>query len=145
MWRLTTMQKRKWEAAKVFGLIVLLPLLTILFVSQVFGQSLPIGQTVRVEATLCDSKEDAESITIAHRDEGYFAATVQYMMLRQTLNIDGEPTCYHARYPLSVVRRVSEFKNLIFPDGTKSVYVLEVKIGEATFFAITPYDAGQGA
>ena len=148
MWRnpiSSNMQKRKLDALKVFLLVIGLPL-GLVWACHALSQTLPSSHTVMVQVVLCDTQEQAESIPIAHRDEGYVAGTIQYLMLKQTLNGDGEPACSFGQWPMKVNKRLSVFAGLKFPpsETEKTMYILEVTIGETTYYAISQMDIDQG-
>lgn len=140
------MARRKWEAFEVFCILVLLPLGLVLLARVALSQTLPSSHTITAQVVLCDTQEQAESIPTAHRDEGYFAATVQYMMLKQTINGSGEPTCSFGQWPMKVNKRVSMFTGLKFPpqDIEKTVYVLEVQVAGVTYYVLSQMDIDSG-
>ena len=150
MWRnptFSTMQKRKLEAAKVFGLVVLLPILTILFVSQVFGQELlKKGELYKAAAVMCDRAEQAISIVEAHVKNGHDAAEVVYRTLYETPNEEGDPTCaFGTQWPITPVRQLREWYGLKFPDNkTHDVFLIEVNVFGGMYYILSfmPMDRG---
>ena len=141
------MQRRKRDALKVLTLVVFLPLLTILFISQVFGQELlKKGELYKAAAVMCDTAAQATSIVKAHIRDGHDAANVVYRALYEKLNEDGEPTCaFSTQWPVVPVQQLDAWFGLAFPDNkTHDVFLIEVEVFGGTYYVLSfnPMDRG---
>lgn len=106
----------------------------------------PTNVPITLRATICDTKEQIDSVLSAYQKGGFPAALEVMTTLQKQRNQLGEPVCESGEWKMVVQGRVAVYQNLFFPNAPPvTFYILEVVVDGETYYALSDRDIGLGA